>query len=137
MLTISRGPSLAIASEAALKLKETCGIHAEAFSSAEVIHGPLALAKGDLAALVFQPDPHGRASAEYAVQRMRASGSSVYTVGQDGHSPYHLPVPSTGNDFLDPIAAICAFYVFAEQLAGTLGLDPDSPPNLNKITVTV
>ena len=45
MFVIGRGPGYAVAIEAALKLKETCGIHAEAFSAAEVRHGPMALVR--------------------------------------------------------------------------------------------
>ena len=54
MMTIGRGPTLAIAAEAALKLKETCDLHAEAFSGAEFLHGPVSLVSSRLS----DPDVH-------------------------------------------------------------------------------
>ncbi len=55
LVAIGRGPTLAIAREAALKLKETCALHAEAFSAAEFRHGPIALVAGAYPILAFNP----------------------------------------------------------------------------------
>src|SRR5215467_9177986 len=55
LVTIGRGPTLAIAREAALKLKETCNLHAEAFSAAEFLHGPVALVAPRYPVLLFMP----------------------------------------------------------------------------------
>ena len=55
LFVVGRGLGLAIAQEAALKFKETCGLHAEAFSSAEVKHGPMALVGTDFPVLMFRP----------------------------------------------------------------------------------
>ena len=61
LFVLGRGLGLAVAQEAALKFKETCGLHAEAFSSAEVRHGPMALMKKGLPALMFIQDDETRA----------------------------------------------------------------------------
>src|SRR4051812_12359105 len=55
LITIGRGPTLAIAREAALKLKETCNLHAEAYSGAEFLHGPVALVSAGYPVLMFMP----------------------------------------------------------------------------------
>src|SRR5262249_62349779 len=61
LVSLGRGPTLAIAREAALKLKETSNLHAEAFSSAEFLHGPIALVESLYPALLFVPTDHAAA----------------------------------------------------------------------------
>ena len=132
----ARGPGLGIANEAALKLKETCLMPAEAFSAAELIHGPLALSGKSMTALAFMSDDAGRAGTENAVNRLRETGSSVFTVDSRNTGGYCLPSVKTGHSLLDPIAQILSFYVFVEELSVSLGLNPDAPQHLNKVTVT-
>jgi len=55
LAVIGRGPTLGMAREAALKLKETCNLHTEAFSGAEFLHGPIALVRRDYPILVLTP----------------------------------------------------------------------------------
>ncbi len=131
---LSRGPTLAIAAEAALKLKETCLLHAEAFSAAELRHGPFALAEAGLCALAFLPRDAGAASVLECTERLRATGVNVLVAGA---GPEMLPTPITGHPMLDPIAQITAFYGFVEQLSLKRGHDPDGPRNLAKVTQTM
>lgn len=131
---VSRGPALAIAAEAALKLKETCLLHAEAFSAAEVRHGPFALAGEALCALVFQPRDAGAASVRETVQRLRAAGGTVFVAGASDGA---LPAPPARHPLLDPICQIAAFYGFVERLSVARGHDPDNPRHLAKVTRTV
>ena len=135
---VGRGPALPVAAEAALKLKETCALHAEAFSGAEVMHGPLQLLQPGFPVIAFrQPDPSRQAMAD-SIARLRASGGRVFEVSADGAGrPDHLGVAATGHSALDPLAMLLSFYAFAEALARTRGHDPDRPSRLRKVTATV
>ena len=133
IFTVSRGPGLAIAAEAALKFKESCRLHAEPFSAAELRHGPIALPGPDFAALLFAPRDRGRDSIAEAEAALRATGAAVFRCdAADGD----LPVVAAPHPLLDPICQIASFYRFVEQVACERGLDPDRPPNLSKVTVT-
>jgi glutamine---fructose-6-phosphate transaminase (isomerizing) len=136
MIVIGRGLGLAIAQEAALKLKETSGIQAEAFSSAEVRHGPMELIDRDYPLLVFAlPGPEQAGMLQLA-RDMRARGARVLLAAPDGVAERTLPLVSTANAALDPIAAILSFYVMAAGLAAARGRNPDAPRHLNKVTET-
>jgi glucosamine--fructose-6-phosphate aminotransferase (isomerizing) len=133
IFTVGRGPGLPIAAEAALKFKESCRLHAEPFSAAELRHGPIALPGPDFAALLFAPRDKGRASIADAEAALRATGATVFRCDSaDGD----LPVVAAPHPLLDPICQILSFYRFVEQVARERGLDPDRPPNLSKVTVT-
>jgi glucosamine--fructose-6-phosphate aminotransferase (isomerizing) len=134
LLVIGRGPGLAVALEAALKFKETSGLHAEAFSAAEVRHGPMALAGARFPVLAFLPADEARAGVEETVARFRAVGATVLTVG--GHGPHALPVVPCHPALL-PIVQAQAFYRLADRVAAERGHDPDAPPLLAKVTETL
>src|SRR3546814_960852 len=72
LFVLGRGPGLAIAQEAALKFKETCGIHAEAFSTAEVRHGPMALAATGLPMLIFRQDDESASGVDALIKELRS-----------------------------------------------------------------
>jgi len=133
---ISRGPGLAISNEAALKFKETCLIHAESYSAAEVIHGPMALAGKELSALVFMSGNCTRQSIDDSIMRMRAAGSRVFIAG-DHKGTDCLRTIKTSHSLLDPVSQALSFYVFIEKLSVGLGFNPDAPRHLNKVTVTI
>lgn len=141
MIVIGRGLGLAIAQEAALKLKETSGIQAEAFSSAEVRHGPMELIDRDYPLLVFAPRGPEQAGLIRLAADMRSRGARVLLAapadvpeGQDVAA--RLTLATSRHAALDPIAAIQTFYVMAAELAAARGRDPDAPRHLNKITET-
>eukprot|EP01037_Dinobryon_pediforme_P012657 gene12657-12750_t len=77
---IGRGPAFPIAMEAALKLKETAMLHAEPFSSAEVMHGPLQLVHAGFPVLAFHPDDASFETVDSAINRLKSSGGEVYVV---------------------------------------------------------
>lgn len=138
LYVIGRGPSLGIAQEAALKLKETCGLHAEAFSAAEVRHGPLALVGPDLPLLVFRQADGSADSTDRLIEDALAQGARV-VVASDRPSAagsVWLEAPCI-DPVLAPILAIQAFYRAANALSVRRGFDPDRPPYLNKVTETV
>ena len=136
MIVIGRGLGLAIAQEAALKLKETSGIQAEAFSSAEVRHGPMELIDRDYPLLVFAPRGPEQAGLIQLARDMRARGARVLLAAPDDIAEADLPLAVTDHPALDPIAAILSFYVMAAGLAAARGRNPDAPRHLNKVTET-
>jgi glucosamine--fructose-6-phosphate aminotransferase (isomerizing) len=136
MIVIGRGLGLAIAQEAALKLKETSGIQAEAFSSAEVRHGPMELIDRYYPLLVFAPRGPEQAGLLQLARDMQARGARVLLAAPDDVSEATLPLATTAHAALDPIAAILSFYVMAAGLAAARGRNPDAPRHLNKVTET-
>ena len=76
-MSIGRGPTLAVAREAALKLKETCRIHAEAFSGAEFQHGPIALVERGYPAILFMPT-------DAAAEGLKTLAMAADRKGRDG-----------------------------------------------------
>ncbi|MFM0335185.1 SIS domain-containing protein [Paraburkholderia fungorum] len=136
MIVIGRGLGLAIAQEAALKLKETSGIQAEAFSSAEVRHGPMELIDRDYPLLVFAPRGPEQAGLLQLARDMQARGARVLLAAPADVPEATLPLAVTAHAALDPIAAILSFYVMAAGLAAARGRNPDAPRHLNKVTET-
>jgi glutamine---fructose-6-phosphate transaminase (isomerizing) len=133
MFVVGRGTGLAIAMEAALKLKEVCGIQAEAFSGAELRHGPLALIEPGYPVLVFAPRGPAQAGLVALADDLRARGALVL-FASDGSDA--LPLINAAACELDPLCAIQSFYMLAEALARARGRDPDAPPHLSKVTRT-
>jgi glutamine---fructose-6-phosphate transaminase (isomerizing) len=133
LVTTARGFSYPTAREAALKLMETSYLSAQAFSAADLLHGPLAMVDPDLPVIaVVTPGAGGTAMAP-VVARMVASGANVLRVGpEDG-----LPVASAGvaEDLL-PILEILPLQQLAWRLALDRGGDPDRPRGLSKVTET-
>ena len=136
LLVIARGPGLAIAMEAALKFKETCAIQAEAFSGAEVKHGPMALIGAGYPLLIFAPRGPAQAGLLALAAEMRERGAKVLLAAPAGTPNSNLPIIETTSLDLDPISAIQSFYPMVEALARARGFDPDRPHYLAKVTRT-
>ena len=134
LFVVGRGLNLGIAQEAALKFKETCGIHAEAFSAAEVRHGPITLVGRNFPVLVFLPEDDARAGVEESVRLLRSLGGEVLTVGGSGEGA--LPLVNC-HPLLLPIVAAQAFYRMLDAVAQCRGRNPDAPPHLGKVTETL
>jgi len=133
LFVLGRGVGLGAAQEAALKFKETCGLHAEAYSSAEVRHGPMALVGPGFPVLAFaQPDDTGPGTAA-VVAEFSARGAQVWLAGADGQ----LPLPHAPHPLCAPLLAVQSFYKAINALALRRGHNPDVPPHLNKVTETV
>ena len=136
LLVIARGASLAIAAEMALKFKEVCGIQAEAFSAAEVRHGPMALIGAGYPLLVLAPRGPEQAEVLAFAADMRRQGASVLLAAPNPHPEAQLPLAVAEYEVLDAVSAIQSFYVMVEALARARGLNPDQPPRLKKVTLT-
>ncbi len=135
LFVIGRGLGLSVAQEAALKLKETCGLHAEAFSGAELRHGPMALVARGVPALVFIQDDPTRAGLETLARDMLAAGVTVIVAGARGPGAVNLDC-AAADEVTAPMAHALSFYRLADALAAARGLDPDRPPLLHKVTET-
>ena len=136
LFVIGRGTGMPVALEAALKFKETCGIQAEAFSSAEVKHGPMALIEEGYPLLIFAPRGPAQAGLLALAEEMRLRGAKVLLAAPAGTPGANLPIVETDSIDLDPISLIQSFYPMVEQLARTRGRNPDEPRFLAKITKT-
>lgn len=133
---LGRGPAFAIAAEAALKLKETCGLHAESYSAAEVLHGPSAIVAAHFPVLALGVQdaalPHVAATAE----RLAGQGADVFLTGTTAPGATMLPSVPDLHPLVAPLVLIVSFYAFAEALSRRRGFDPDTPPHLRKVTET-
>ena len=136
LYVISRGTGLAVAMEAALKFKETCGIQAEAFSGAELRHGPMALVDAGYPLLILAPRGPAQAGLLALAADMRQRGARVLLAAPAGTPHAELPLAPTGHEDLDPIAVVQSFYPMVEALSRARGLNPDAPPHLAKVTRT-
>ncbi|HJR73819.1 MAG TPA: SIS domain-containing protein [Luteimonas sp.] len=133
LFVLGRGLGLGAAQEAALKFKETCGLHAEAYSSAEVKHGPMALVGPGFPVLAFaQPDETGAGTLALA-EEFRARGAQVWVASERGD----LPLAPPPHPACAPLLTIQSFYRAINALALRRGHNPDVPPHLNKVTETV
>ncbi|MCC7633756.1 SIS domain-containing protein [Stenotrophomonas rhizophila] len=133
LFVLGRGLGLGAAQEAALKFKETCGLHAEAYSSAEVKHGPMALVGPGFPVLGFaQPDETG-AGTRAVLEEFAARNAQVWLAAVDGD----LALPQAPHPACAPLLAVQAFYRAINALALRRGHNPDLPPHLNKVTETV
>lgn len=138
LFVIGRGPTFAVAAEAALKLKETSAIHAEAFSSAEVLHGPAGIITPGFVVLGFTPTDTARDGFLQTVDQLASFGATPLIVDIQRHP--HWPTvtaPDAGHPMVTSIAALHTFYGLAEAVARRRGRNPDEPPHLMKVTRTV
>lgn len=136
LFVIGRGTGLPLAMEAALKFKETCALQAEAFSGAEIMHGPLAMIAPGFPLLVFAPRGPAQAGLVALAAEMKERGAQVLLAAPPGTPGANLPLVVAPAVDLDPIAAIQSFYPMVEALSRARGFDPDRPRHLNKVTRT-
>jgi glucosamine--fructose-6-phosphate aminotransferase (isomerizing) len=136
LYVIGRGLGLGIAQEAALKCKETSGLHAESFSSAEVMHGPQALLGPDFPALVLAQDDDTREGISALATELVGRGVPVFCAGVGAKGAVTLPTLNA-HPAIEPLLLAQSFYRLANHLAIARGHDPDRPPHLHKVTRTL
>ena len=134
---LGRGPTLAISHEAALKFKETCQLHAESFSSAEVLHGPVSIVDRGFPVIALTSDDAAQESVVEVADQIAAKGARVFVTSDHASKATRLPSPRTAHPLTDPIALITAFYAMVETVARMRGINPDAPRHLKKVTETV
>ncbi|WP_170331826.1 SIS domain-containing protein [Ruegeria arenilitoris] len=137
LFTLGRGPSFAMSNEAALKIKETCQIHAESYSTAEVLHGPVSIVEEGFPTIVFAAGDAAELSTAEAADALAEKGSTVFATTNRVTRAQALPVTRTDHWLSDPIATITSFYSMVEAVARARGIDPDTPRHLRKVTETV
>jgi glutamine---fructose-6-phosphate transaminase (isomerizing) len=140
MVSLARGVHYPIAQETALKLKETCVLQTEAFSSAEFAHGPIILVEPGFPVIAFQArDTTAKGTLE-RYQDLASRGAELILIGDDTPeipAATRLSTPATGHRLTDPIVAIVIAYLFAGHLSLVKGFNPDSPRSLKKVTRTL
>jgi glucosamine--fructose-6-phosphate aminotransferase (isomerizing) len=133
---IGRGHGLGIAQEAALKLKETCGIQAEAFSAAEVRHGPMAVVRDRFPVLLFGQEDQSLESVAGLATEFASRGATILSAGVPGAPGLSLPTLDC-DPLIAPVLQISSFYRLVNALSFARGRDPDRPPHLKKVTETL
>ena len=136
LATIGRGPTLSIAREAALKLKETCRLHVEAFSGAEFLHGPVALISSRYPVLMFVPTDAAAHGMRQLAADLQAKGSVLLAAEPGASGAGRLPALSCEHPETDAVCLIQSFYAMLISLAKRLGTDVDRPRHLGKVTRT-
>ena len=137
LFVVGRGYGFGAALEVALKLKETCGMHAEAFSAAEVKHGPMALIGTGFPVLFFAQDDSTLDNTLKVAEEFRARGARVFIAAPGTRDADALALPDNIAPIVTPLLAVQSFYKAASALALARGYDPDVPPHLRKVTETV
>lgn len=134
---LGRGPGFAAARETAMKLKETCGLDAEAYSAAEVLHDPAVLVRVGFPVLVLGVQDAALPQLCATATRLVAQGADVFITGADVEGATRLPSLPDLHPIVAPLVMVAGVYAFIEQLARRCGFDPDTPPHLRKVTETV
>ncbi len=137
LYTLGRGPSWAISNEAALKFKETCQIHAESYSAAEVLHGPVSIVDEGFPVLCLTAADAAETSVVSAADQLVAMGANVFVTSDHPSAATALPHVRTGHPLTDPITLAVSFYAMVERVAFERGINPDTPRHLRKVTETI
>lgn len=128
LVVLGRGLGYAVTKELALKLKEVCSIHAEAFSSAEFLHGPVTLVEQQLTIINCDIQDEAQAAHKAQVEEVKARGADVKHLSQ---------VVSEVHPRLAPLLVLQRFYLDIAQVAIDMGFNPDEPKGLKKVTQTL
>ena len=133
---IGRGPSFAIANETALKFKETCGLHAESYSAAEVLHGPAAIVQARFPVFALGVADAALPQVVTTAEQLASQGADVFLTGGPAAGATLLPSVAGLHPLVAPLVLTTTVYGLIEGLARRRGFDPDAPPHLRKVTET-
>lgn len=140
-VVVGRGLAYANAYEFALKLMETCYVVAERFSSADFLHGPVAMIERHFPVFLFAPPGVMLAGTKDLIGRLRELRADTLAITSDldaaSISSRSIIMPREIDEFLAPIPYIIPAQLFAGLLAEAKGLDPDQPRSLSKVTRTL
>lgn len=137
-LLVSRGYNLATVLELALKLKETCGLFAEGYSTADFAHGPLVLARPDVPTLAIRPDGPIGAEVDRTLAAVAQRGGRTTVIGgsEVARLPGALALPHSLPESLTPLLFVVPGQLLVEATALRRGVSPDAPMGLGKVTLT-
>jgi glucosamine--fructose-6-phosphate aminotransferase (isomerizing) len=140
-VVVGRGLAYANAYELALKLMETCYVVAERFSSADFLHGPVAMVERHFPVIIFAPPGKMLAGVKDLIGRLGELHADTLAITSDlevaGSCTRAIVMPKEIDEFLAPIPYIIPAQLFAALLAEAKGLNPDSPRSLSKVTRTL
>ncbi len=134
VLTAARGILLAAASETALKIRETASLFAEAWSAADLRHGPIAAVTRDVPVIAFAASGPTGSDVGHLVATLRARGVTVSTIAAGPDAD--IPLPPALPEALQPVVASVRGQQVALYAALARGMDPDAPRGLTKVTLT-
>ncbi len=140
LYVLGRGLSFAAALETALKLKETAYLDAQAYSSAEFQHGPIAVVDPGDPLVVLAAEDASLAGVEEVAARLRQVGADLTVVSSSAELLRHAAAPVALPEGMHAVTAgfalVVAGQLLAERLAAARGIDPDAPRHLRKVTRT-
>jgi glucosamine--fructose-6-phosphate aminotransferase (isomerizing) len=137
LYTLGRGPVSAISNEAALKFKETCQIHAESYSSAEVLHGPVSIVEKGFPVLCFASADAAEGALVSIADEIASKGAKVFVTSERASKANSIDHIRTNHALTDPLSLIVSFYTMVERVAAARGVNPDMPRHLKKVTETL
>jgi glucosamine--fructose-6-phosphate aminotransferase (isomerizing) len=142
-VVIGRGLNYSNAFEFALKLMETCYVIAERFSSADLLHGPIAMVGQSFPAFMFTPSGVTWPGMRQMIEKLDQIGAETLIVTDRGNSDAlsrvkrAITIPAELDEMFTPIPYIIPMQLFAASLAGQKGLNPDHPRTISKVTRTL
>src|SRR2546429_4357324 len=140
-VVVGRGLAYANAYEFALKLMETCYVVAERFSSADFLHGPVAMVERHFPVILFAPPGVMFPGVKSLIKRLRELSADTLVITGDldaaAKCSRSIIMPREIDEFFAPIPYIIPAQLFAALLAEAKGLDPDKPRSLSKVTRTL
>ncbi len=142
-VVVGRGLNYANAFEMALKLMETCYVVTERFSSADFMHGPIAMVETGFPVFAFAPRDVTWPSVGGALDRLRSLHAEIVAITDPGNREVDaratrvIRLPRRLKPWLTPIPYIVPAQIFAACLAAQKGLNPDHPRTLRKVTLTL
>jgi len=142
-VVVGRGLNYANAFELSLKLMETCYVVTERFSSADFMHGPIAMVEAGFPVFAFAPPDVTWPSVRGALDRLKSLRAEIVAITDPGNREVEalatrvMRLPRRLKQWLTPIPYIVPAQVFAACLADRKGLNPDHPRTLQKVTLTL
>ncbi|MDX1932382.1 MAG: SIS domain-containing protein [Capsulimonadales bacterium] len=136
ILTVARGLHLSTAIEAALKIAETTYTTTQAFSSADLQHGPIASVAVRTPCLLFMPRGKTFSTLAEMADKLTDRGARVLKFAPEGTPGAAIHLGDAGTELLAPIVDIIPAQLLAFHLCIARGLDPDNPRGLTKVTIT-
>ncbi|MCX6595501.1 MAG: SIS domain-containing protein [Acidobacteria bacterium] len=139
-VVVGRGLNYANAFEMALKLMETCYVVAERFSSADLLHGPIAMVERTFPAFLFAPSGVTWTAVSETLTKLQSLHAETFVISDKSNKEVSKPdlqLPMKLNELYTPIPYIIPAQLFAAHLAAEKGLNPDQPRALSKVTQNI
>jgi glucosamine--fructose-6-phosphate aminotransferase (isomerizing) len=140
LVVLGRGYNLSTASEIALKVQETTGVLGQPYSSADFLHGPMAILLRGLPVLLAAPGPRAFEDLDAVVGLAKETATPLIALSDRPEilaaGEVAMPLPAGTPEWLSPLVAVVPGQLFALGLCQARGMDPDAPRGLRKVTLT-